>query len=74
MSDPFWPMLIKAMLAGWLIALMVWLIPGAGPSRLLLILIVTYVVAISHFSHHHRGLGRSRLQTCSPAPSRRSPI
>ncbi|WP_158811425.1 formate/nitrite transporter family protein [Beijerinckia sp. L45] len=51
LHDTFWPMLIKAMLAGWLIALMVWLIPGAGPSRLFLILIVTYVVAIAHFSH-----------------------
>ncbi len=51
MHDAFWPMLVKAILAGWLIALMVWLIPGAGPARLLLILIVTYVVAIAHFSH-----------------------
>jgi formate/nitrite transporter FocA (FNT family) len=51
LKDPFWPMAIKAILAGWLIALMVWLIPGAGPSRLLLIIILTYVVAIAHFSH-----------------------
>ena len=50
-KDPFWPMLIKAVLAGWLIALVVWLIPGAGQSRLLLILILTYVVAVAHFSH-----------------------
>ena len=50
-KDPFWPMAIKAILAGWLIALMVWLIPGAGPSRLLLIMVLTYVVAIAHFSH-----------------------
>ena len=50
-KDPFWPMLIKAVLAGWLIALVVWLIPGAGQSRLLLILILTYVVAAAHFSH-----------------------
>ena len=49
--DPFWPMLVKAVLAGWLIALMVWLIPGAGQGRLWLILILTYVVAIAHFSH-----------------------
>ena len=50
-KDSFWPMLVKAVLAGWLIALMVWLIPGAGPGRLWLILILTYVVAIAHFSH-----------------------
>lgn len=51
LKDSFWPMLIKAILAGWLIALMVWLIPGAGQGRLLLILILTYVVAIAQFSH-----------------------
>ena len=50
-TDSFWPMLIKAILAGWLIALMVWLIPGAGQARLLLILILTYVVALAQFSH-----------------------
>ena len=50
-KDTFWPMAIKAVLAGWLIALMVWLIPGAGQSRLLLIMVLTYVVAIAHFSH-----------------------
>ena len=50
-KDPFWPMMIKAILAGWLIALIVWLIPGAGQSRLLLIMVLTYVVAIAHFSH-----------------------
>ena len=51
MQDSFWPMLIKSVLAGWLIALMVWLIPGAGQARLWLVLIITYVVAIGHFSH-----------------------
>lgn len=54
-KDSFWPMTIKAMLAGWLIALMVWLIPGAGPSRLFLIVIITYVVALAHFSHSIAG-------------------
>ncbi|MGI3900420.1 MAG: formate/nitrite transporter family protein [Janthinobacterium lividum] len=51
LTDPFWPMAIKSMLAGWLIALMVWLMPSAGQSRLLLVLIITYTVAIAHFSH-----------------------
>ena len=50
-KDEFVPMMIKAILAGWLIALMVWLIPGAGQARLWLIVIVTYVVSIAHFSH-----------------------
>ncbi len=51
MKDSFVPTMVKAILAGWLIALIVWLIPGAGQSRLLLILIITYVVAAAHFSH-----------------------
>lgn len=51
LKDEFWPMLIKSILAGWLIALMVWLIPGAGQARFWLIVIITYVVAIAQFSH-----------------------
>lgn len=51
LTDPFWHMALKSMLAGWLIALMVWLMPSAGQSRLLLILVITYLVAISRTSH-----------------------
>ena len=51
MKDPFVPTMVKAILAGWLIALIVWLIPGAGQARLMLIMVLTYVVAIAHFSH-----------------------
>lgn len=50
-QDPFWPMFIKAILAGWLIALMIWLLPGAGSARVLVIVVLTYVVAICRFSH-----------------------
>ena len=50
-QDPFWHMALKSVLAGWLIALMVWLLPSAGQSRLLLVLIITYLVAIMHASH-----------------------
>ena len=51
LRDPFWHMALKSTLAGWLIALMVWLMPSAGQSRLLLVLIITYLVAISRTSH-----------------------
>jgi len=51
LTDPFIPMLMKAVLSGWLIALMVWLLPGAGPARLWVIVILTYVVGIGQFSH-----------------------
>ena len=50
-QEPFWPMVFKAVLAGWLIALMVWVLPGAGPARLPIILVITYTVAMGHFSH-----------------------
>ena len=41
----------KAMLAGWLIALMVWLLPSAGPAKMPIIMVITYVVAMGQFSH-----------------------
>lgn len=37
--------------AGWLIGLMVWLLPGAGPARPLIIIVLTYVVALCEFPH-----------------------
>ena len=51
MESPFWVTLLKAIFAGWLIALMVWLLPNAGSARLLVILLLTYVVALGHLSH-----------------------
>lgn len=50
-SGEFWPTLIKSVLAGWLIALMVWLLPSARSARILVILVLTYVVAVGRFSH-----------------------
>lgn len=43
--------LLKSIFAGWLIALMVWILPSARSSRLLTILIITYVVALGGLSH-----------------------
>jgi formate/nitrite transporter FocA (FNT family) len=42
---------VKAVLAGWLIALMVWLLPGAGSARMFVILLITYIVALGGFAH-----------------------
>ncbi len=55
LQDSFWPMLVKAVLAGWLIALMIWLLPGAGSARMLVVLVLTYFVALGHFSHSIAG-------------------
>jgi formate-nitrite transporter family protein len=43
--------LIRAIFAGWLIALMVWLLPVAETARVGIIIIVTYLVGISGFNH-----------------------
>jgi formate/nitrite transporter FocA (FNT family) len=37
--------------AGWLIALMAWLLPAADASRPLIIIIITYVVGLGGFVH-----------------------
>jgi formate/nitrite transporter FocA (FNT family) len=50
-EPPFAAVAMKGVVAGWLIALMVWLLPAAGPARFLVIVTVTYVIAISNLSH-----------------------
>lgn len=42
---------MRAVFAGWLIALMVWLLPSARSARLLTIFLITYVVAVCKLSH-----------------------
>jgi formate/nitrite transporter FocA (FNT family) len=51
LSDAFWPTLVKAVLAGWMIALMVWLLPNAGSARIFVVMLLTYIVGIGHFAH-----------------------
>lgn len=50
-AHPFGTTLLKGVFAGWLIALMVWLLPGAGDLRLIVIVAITYVVTIGQFTH-----------------------
>jgi formate/nitrite transporter FocA (FNT family) len=47
----FGTILVRAIFAGWLIALMVWLLPGAESARVSIIIIITYLVGISGFGH-----------------------
>jgi formate/nitrite transporter FocA (FNT family) len=51
MGAGFGTVLMRAMIAGWLIALMVWLLPGAESGRVSIIIILTYLVGISGFNH-----------------------
>ncbi|WP_345817149.1 formate/nitrite transporter family protein (plasmid) [Paraburkholderia sp. PREW-6R] len=50
-SGSFTITVVRAVFAGWLIALMVWLLPSARSARLITILLITYVVGISNLSH-----------------------
>jgi formate-nitrite transporter family protein len=47
----FGPTFLKAVFSGWLIGLMVWVLPSARSARLFVILVLTYVVAIGHLPH-----------------------
>jgi formate/nitrite transporter FocA (FNT family) len=51
MVEPFWQTLITAVSAGWLIGLMVWLLPAAGAARPFIVILLTYVVALCQFPH-----------------------
>jgi formate/nitrite transporter FocA (FNT family) len=50
-TGAFGPTLVKGIFAGWLIALMVWLLPAAEGTRLQVIIIITYLVGLGGFSH-----------------------
>ena len=43
--------LVKGVFAGWLIALMVWLLPVAEAGRIWIIVLLTYVVGLGQLSH-----------------------
>src|ERR1043166_4563887 len=43
--------LLKGVFAGWLIAMMVWMLPAAESARFFVVVAMTYVVALGGFSH-----------------------
>jgi len=51
MGAGFGTVRMRAIFAGWLIALMVWLLPGTESAGASIILILTYLVGISGFNH-----------------------
>lgn len=50
-AHPFWNTLLRAILAGWLIALMVWLLPSARSAKIVIIGLLTWLVAFAKLSH-----------------------
>jgi formate/nitrite transporter FocA (FNT family) len=51
MQPTFTIALVRGVFAGWLIALVVWLLPFAESARVWVIVIVTYIVGLAHLSH-----------------------
>ena len=51
LSYGFTTVLLKGIFAGWLIALMVWLLPAAENSRVSVIVIITFIVGAAGLSH-----------------------
>ncbi len=47
----FWPTLLRSVVAGWLIALMIWLLPYAESARVWVIILIAYVVGLGEFPH-----------------------
>ena len=47
----FGTVLLKGVFAGWLIALIVWLLPFAEAARIWVIILITYVVGLAQLSH-----------------------
>ena len=48
---PFGATVLKGVFAGWLIALLVWLLPGAGGSGAGVIVLLTWLIAVAGFAH-----------------------
>lgn len=43
--------MLRAIFSGWLIALMVWLLPYAQSARVAVIAVLTYTIGVAHFPH-----------------------
>ncbi len=55
MHKPFGTMVLRAIYAGWLIALIVWLMPFAEAARIWVIIFLTYVVSLAELPHSVAG-------------------
>ncbi len=51
MANPPGEMFANAIVAGWIIATMVWMFPSAGAAKVLIIVLMTWLVALGDLSH-----------------------
>jgi formate/nitrite transporter FocA (FNT family) len=60
-----WELFLRAITAGWLIALMVWLMPAAEHARLAMIVLPTYLIAATGLTHSIAGSVEVLYLVCS---------
>ncbi|MGU3538512.1 formate/nitrite transporter family protein [Methylobacterium sp. A54F] len=48
---PFWTTFVKAIFAGWIIALMVWILPATGQAASFVIILMTWLVSMCGLAH-----------------------
>lgn len=51
MANTTTEMFVKAIAAGWLIAALVWILPSAEGAEFLIIVLITYLIALGDFTH-----------------------
>jgi formate/nitrite transporter FocA (FNT family) len=51
LEAPFWTMFLRAIFAGWLIALMVWMLPAAQTAQVTVIIVMAWLVGAGSLSH-----------------------
>lgn len=56
-APSFTTLLVRGVFAGWLVALMVWLLPFAETARVLVIAFITYIIALAGLNHVIAGAG-----------------
>jgi formate/nitrite transporter FocA (FNT family) len=51
MKYGFWTLMLRGVFAGWLIALLVWMLPYAESSHFFVIVLITWLIGVAGFSH-----------------------
>jgi formate/nitrite transporter FocA (FNT family) len=51
MDHDFWPMLLRGVGAGYLMAATVWLMPAAGQAQFQVVVLMTYLIGVGGFAH-----------------------
>ena len=63
----FSTILVRAIFAGWLIALMVWMMPAAESARFAVIVVIAYLIGIAGLAHSIAGAAETAFAVFSGA-------